>query len=134
MENYQSLSRFSRRFRIAAVAALPVVAALILGALESGDAVLIYNDGPTLLAEIQVEVEAQRWLVRDLEPRESRRLRVHATHAADVAIKVTDWEGEPAFHVPTDWRSASMVTVRLNGSRTITATTAIAFWQRWLNW
>lgn len=134
MQTSDALNQARRRRRIALVAILPIVAALVFWTLESGDWLVIYNDGPEPLAEINLQAGGEHWTLRDLEPRESRRLRVHSGEAVELTVDVTDWAPEPPVRTLFDWRYASVVTLRLDSSRTVTSTSESGIWQRALNW
>jgi hypothetical protein len=127
-------SRTRRRRRIVATAAIPIVAACIVGWLESGNWVVLYNDTPEILGEIQVLSGQDHHTVRDLEPRESRRVRVQAREVTDVTVQVADWAPEPPFRLTCDWRDTTTTTLRLDSSRTVTSTTERGLLNRLLHW
>lgn len=124
----------SRRRRIALAALVPAVAALLMWALESGHWLVIYNDSNETLAEISLRSGPERWLVRELEPRESRRLQVRELAPAELIVEIAAWAPEPPFRALFDWRHAAITTLRLDSSHVITTTSERGFWQRWLDW
>lgn len=135
METYEPLiPRARRRRRIAFLAVAPLVAALGVAWLESGNWVVIYNDGPETLAEVHVRSGDTQWTLRELEPRASRRLRVRDGDAAELSVVVPAWSPEPPFRQFCDWRETTITTVRLHASRAVVATGESGYWSRWLRW
>lgn len=135
MENAEPLKLAARRRRrIALVATVPVVVAIALWFAESGHWLVVYNDNLEPLAEINLTAGAEHWTVADLAPRESRRLRVRDTTAAELLVDVVGWAPDPPTRIPFDTRHASVTTLRLDSSHGITATSETSVWHRLLNW
>ncbi len=134
MEKIEPMIRTKRQRRIAIVVLLPLVAALVMWALESGDWLVVYNDSAEPITEISLRAGQEHWTMRELEPQESRRLRVHSGGAVEVVVKVTAWSEEPILRENFDWRYSPIVTLRLDSSGAITSTSERGIWQRALNW
>jgi hypothetical protein len=134
MENPNRLNEIRRRRRIAGLALVPVAAALVLGALESGRWLVIYNDSQETLGEITLEAGPEHWTVRELAPRESRRLRLRGAEASELIVAVDAWAPEPPFRTHLDGRHTAITTLRLGANRAVTTTGESGLWARWLNW
>lgn len=113
---------------------LPVVAALIVWLLESGDWLVIYNDGAEPIAEICLQAGQERWTVRELGPKESRRLRVRSGEDVEVVVRVANWSPKEILRANFDWHYVSIVTLRLNSYGVVTSTSERGLWHRVLNW
>lgn len=134
MENPNHLNQIRRRRRIAGLALVPVAAALVLGVLESGRWLVIYNDSQETLGEITLAAGPEHWTVRELAPRESRRVRLRGAEASELVVAVDAWAPAPPFRTHIDWRHTAITTLRLDSSRAITTTGESGLWARWLNW
>ncbi len=123
MENVPPLNASPRRRRrILAAALVPLLAALAVAWLEAGPWLVVYNDTAAPLGEIQLRCGSAQWSVRDLGPRESRRLRLPRSDDAEVVVTVADWAPDAPHTVACDWRTDEALTLRLQSSRTVLAT------------
>jgi len=135
METHTSLnSSPHRRRRIAGWAVFPIIAAVLVGWLESGSWLVVYNDGPESLAEIQVQSGADQWTLRDLEPRESRRVRISRREPTELVVAVGSGTPAWSYRQLCDWRETSIITLRLVAPHLVVATSEESFWHRWLRW
>ena len=113
---------------------LPVAAALALWVLESGRWLVVYNDGPATLAAISLAAGDEPWTLHELAPRESRRLRVRGSAAAEVVVEVADWSPAPPGRVRLDEAGAAVTTLRLDAFGGVTVTSTPSLLQRCLEW
>lgn len=135
MATYEPLNRTGgRRRRLLTLALLPVFAALAVWLLESGHWLVIYNDTSEPIGVVEVRIGSEEWTVPDLEPRESRRLRVRGREPAELFVQVPQWPAETSFRELHDWRETSSLTLRLGADHLMLSTRESAFWTRWLNW
>ena len=123
-----------RRRKIGLVMLVPIVAALALWLAESGHWLVVYNDTAELLDEIHLRAGAETWVVHELAPHESRRLRIRATETTELEVAVTGWAPEATFHVPVDGRHTAFTTLRLEVAQTITTTSEGSAWARLRDW
>lgn len=123
-----------RRRRIALVALLPVAAALAVWTMESGRWLVVYNDTSETLTDIGLAAGDEQWSVRELAPRESRRLRVRGSEATTLVVDVPDWTQERNIASAFSGARSAVTTVRLEAFHTLTITGEPSLWDRCLNW
>jgi hypothetical protein len=121
-----------RRRRIvgtAAAGALLVAAALFR--LESGAALVVYNDTGEPLSGVAVAVGSVSWDCGPLDPRESRRWHPPAAAAGEVLVVVDGWTVPLPTGAVVAPGSGAQLAVRLGPLQTVSASETRPWWQGW---
>jgi hypothetical protein len=123
-----------RRGRIALLAGVIVAAALVLGWLESGTAIILYNDSPEPVGGIVVHLGDRVWVAGDLSPGESRRWRPPASAGGLLTVTAAGWDELRPALLGVDPRRTRRVVVRLGAFQTITTNTEAGWWEKLSRW
>jgi hypothetical protein len=124
--------RRRRRLVVVAAAAGLLLAATGLFRLESGTALVVYNDTGESLSGVAVAVGPVSWDCGALDPRESRRWHPPEQAAGEVRVVVEGW----AAAVPTGTfvapGSGAQLALRLGPLQTVSASETLPWWRRWI--
>jgi hypothetical protein len=123
-----------RRRRIALLAAAIGLAALVLAWLESGTAIILYNDSPDPVAGIIVRLGENVWEAGDLSPGESRRWRPPAGAGGLLTVTAAGWDELRPALLGVDPGRTRRVVVRLGAFQTISTTTEAGWWEKLRRW
>jgi hypothetical protein len=123
--------RRRRRRTVGLAAAGLLLAAAALFRLESGGAIVVYNDTGEPLAGVAVAVGTVSWDCGPLEPRESRRWHPPAEAAGEVQVVVEGWPAPLPTGAVVAPGGGARLAVRLGTLQTVRASETRPWWQGW---